>query len=307
MSKETSNTNPFLENKRLVIMPVEAGKKWNKLLVNAAAKAKDPHLFKGTEKVYSVPRVSFEKGGHIMQILDSIDRKLVPELNKEMTEQEYYEYILKADLNVYNSKAMFWKEDRRGKLAIGESGLNLNLSDPLHMLKYKVALANKKYIAASPEEYKMHKRPSHEFVIIDKTKERMKTVESNRERAEQYAEFMKRFDDKEKMLDVLLVSGIKVASNQEMPQIQASYTELFEKKPSLFMEIVKDSYFQTKLDIAKATHLGLLTKRYDMYTTDAGQEIGKISDAVTWMNNPENQATVIRIKSQIEQQFEKEI
>ena len=73
------------------------------------------------------------------------------------------------------------------------------------------------------------------------------------------------------------------------------------------MEIVKDSYFQTKLDIAKATHLGLLTKRYDMYTTDSGQEIGKISDAVTWMNNPENQATVIRIKSQIEQQFEKEI
>lgn len=307
MKNEKTSKNPFLEDKRLVIAPVQAGKKWNKLLVNAAAKAKDPHLFKGTEKVYSVPRVSYEKGGHIMQILDSTTKRMVPELGQEMTEQEYYEYILKADLNVYNDRATFWKEDKRGKLIVGEEGLSLNLNDPLHMLKYKVALANKRYVAGSPEEYKMHKRPSHEFVIIDKTKERMKTVESNRERANQYAEFMKRFDDKDDMLDFLLVSGIKVASNQEMSQIQASYTELFEKSPTLFMNIVKDPYFETKLDIAKATHLGLLTKKYDMYTTDSGQEIGKISDVVTWMNDPENQATVIRIKSQVEQQFKQEI
>jgi len=298
--------NPYLEDKIVDIRPVQSGQKWNKLLVNAASKSKDPHLFKGTEKVYSVPRLSYEKGGTIIQILDSSERRMVPDFNKEMTEQEYFEAILSTDLNVYSAKSSFWQEDRRGKISIGEDGLTLNLADPLHMLKYKVGLANKKYIAGSPEEYKMHKRPTVEFVMTDKTKERRKLVEKNLERGEQYTQFLKRFSDKDKMLDILLVSGIKVAKMQDLGQIQASYTELFEKNTSVFMNLVSDPFFETKLDISKAVHLGLLVKKYDIYKTDSGQEIGKISDAVTWMNNPENQATVIRIKSQIEQQFEQE-
>jgi len=299
--------NPYLENRVVEVKPVQAGKKWNKLLVNAAEKAKDPHLFKGTAKVYSVPRRSFEQGGSLVEVLDSTERKMVPEYNKEMTEREYFEAVLNADLNIHSSASFFWQEDKRGKISIDEEGRTLNLRDPLHMLNYKVALANKKYIASSPEEYHAFKRPTQEFVITDISRERDRLVEKNLERGKQYAEFIKKFESKQKMLDFLLVAGIRVAKNQDMKQIQASYTELFDKSPKLFIEMTKDPYYEEKLMISKAVHLSLFIKRHDVYTTDSGQEIGKISDVVTWINNPENQASVIRIKSQIENQFEQEI
>jgi hypothetical protein len=299
VGKKVKAPHPYLEDRIVKIVPTEAGKKWKDLIVNAAEKAKDPHIFNGVIKKYSCPLNNANLGGGIKDILDNETEHFVEEYGEQMTERGFYEKFFKADLNPYSQGSTFWKGDKRAIVELDSSGLTLNLRKPQDMIKYKVALANIKWISPSPEAYKKLRRPTQEFVIVDEAKKKARKVADMMERVEHMQEFNKHFDDKESMMNILGVSGRTLDTKSDINQVRASFTEFFEKKPLIFMDIVKDYNFNTKTFIFKSTLIGLIEKRGDRYSLDTGEELGRIEEVVAWVNNPDNDAAVLRMKGQL--------
>ena len=302
--------HPYLEDRSIRITPVEAGKKWDKLVVNASSKKNDPPMYKNTRKVYSAPFRSYNEGGGIKAVLDHSTKNACPDFKNELlTEREYFEKILGEDLNplVRDHDENFWKSDLRGKLVVDAEGKNLNLRIPMDMLLFKIALSNEKSIARSPEEYKMFKRPSQLFMIVDQAKEEEKKIQSTLESAELSKLFVSKFNDYDEMVSILNIAGSLQPPNATMSQVQVSFTNFFNAKPYKLSEIVKDSLFKEKAMVMRAYATGLLTRRMGIYSLDTGQEIGKLDGAVSWFLNPENEMAVARVKEQIRKHTKQDI
>ena len=208
--------HPYLKNKTVQIVPVEAGSKWKKLLVNPKDKSDSPFLFDKIQKILSVPLKSYDQGGGLVEILDSLETKECPDFSDEkLTEREYFEKVFNADLNPYSRTSDFWTVDKRGKLFLEAETKTLNLANPLHMLQYKVALANTRYVAKDLETYKLYKMPSVEFVIVDQDKQTTERVEKQKRNNKRQAAFNKNFENIEAMRD-MGAEGILVIPIEKM-------------------------------------------------------------------------------------------
>jgi hypothetical protein len=294
---KVAKSHPYLRpGEKVRIIPVKAGNKWNGLLINADERKEQPHLFNDIKKVFSLPLSS--RGGQIKQVLDDVHHNEVPEFPTPLTEQGFFEKILRIDdLGPYSSET--WKRDRRFLLEIGTEGLTLDLGNPLDMIKYKVAQANPRYIASSQKEYEDLRLATYQFVIVSPELSQKKTTERIQRKAEQYSLFNSVSSDIEKARNMLILGRKQPSPNSTNDQIINLLSEMFESNAEHFVDMAKDPKFQVKVDIEKARLLKHLSKQKNIWYTDGGDRIGDYNDMLHWWEHEDNIHTVARFSENI--------
>lgn len=288
----------FLIDKKIKVVPVQAGKKWSELLVDGDKRKDEPFMLNKVKRSYQVPLKPVEQGGGVHVILDNlVAYKTVQFPNEELTEQQFFEKMLGTDLNPLLPKEQnFFRMDKRSRVQMDKRGMTLNLANALDMLKYKILKSNKKKIAPSAELH--DRRATYEFMLLDERAEidkgaRLADIKSKA--AIKYAEISQ---SEKSMVDFFKVLGKGIPVMVDEKWLKTNIYKLVELDPELFLSYATDSFYQDKIRIHDAVQLGVLRKiKDDLYALDNGHEIGTITDVITYLNDPQNGTIKARIQS----------
>lgn len=201
-------------------------------------------------------------------------------------------------LSVYKKNDNFWSSANptcNVRLTKGDN--ILDLSKPEDYIKYKILLSNKDFIAPSMNEVQERNKATYKFVIIresDTTKDM--NIKVSR-KAKAYMYFGKINEDWDKMASVIeLMEGRAVATGTKLDYLQGKLGELLDANPKLFLQIVADSYFDTKCLIKKSVKRGLISMRGDYYyLKESGMPLCEdgqnptLGVAAAFISNPKNQ------------------
>lgn len=295
----------FLRDEIVNVKPVESSGRWANLLVKGQEMKKDPFLFNKVKRSYQVPLNSERLGGGVKIILDNQKRVLIKKYETShpdgMTEQEFFEKELGVkDLNPYLPKEdNFWRTDKRSRVVLTKEGMTLNLNKPLDMLRYKILLSNKTRVSPSYEGRKNSQ--SFEFMLVDEGRLVSKKVEEADIKTNAYIKFSEVTRSKTNMVGFIKSLGRAIPVNHTEDWLKAEVLTVLEDSPQKFLSIVNDPNYENKIFVQEAIECGGIKRMNERrYVLDNGIELGDLIGAINWLNDPENQESKLRIKSQIE-------
>ena len=294
----------YLENRTVEVKPIESSGKWKKLLVAGQDLTKEPFMFNKVKKSFQVPLVSARHGGGIKTILDDIERKMIKKYVQKypegMTERQFFEEELGADLSPYNSsETNFWRINKKSRVTLTKQGLALDLNTALGMLRYKILLSNHNLISPSYEDRK--KRATYEFMIVSQGKLISKKAEAGKLKTKAFAEYGKIVSSDSNMKGFIRALGRTVPANYNSDWLETEILQVLEESPAGFLRIVQDPTYKGRIFMQQAVEAGAVKKMNDRrYTLDNGIEIGDLQQALRWMDDPENQDMYMRVKTQVE-------
>lgn len=285
----------FLENKVIIVKPVQAGGRWAELLVKGEEMKDEPFMFEKIKRSYQVPLRPRAQGGGLHRVLDNTHKFETPQYPGErLTEEEFFERELSADLNPLLPKEQnFWRIDKRARVTMDKRGLTLQLSNIMDMLRYKILKSNKRKIAPSPEL--ANTRASYEFLLLDKSLQTIKVAEKADLEVKAALRFAEISQSNKTMRDFMKVQGKAVPTNADPNWLKAEIYKVVKQSPTTFLNYADDPYYNDKILIADGLSVGVLKRVKDNhYCLDNGADIGTMTDLITYLNIPENQ--VIRMK-----------
>jgi len=294
----------YLEDRILKVKAVESSGKWSTLLVAGQEKKKDPFLFDKVKRSYQVPLNNAHAGGGVQIVLDNEKRKLIEKYISSfpngMTEQEFFEKELGKDLNPRLPKEdNFWRMDRLGRVTLTKEGLTLDLRKSIDLIRYKILMANKRKISPSYDE-RLNSQ-SYEFMIVNENTLTSKRLDEATSKALAFEKFIEITRDEALMKGFIKALGRTVPANHTKVWLKAEILTKLEESHSRFLAIVTDPLFNDKVFIQEAQEVGAIKRiNNKRYTTDGGIELGDLNSVISWLNDGDNQAARMRIKSQIE-------
>lgn len=304
MEKPTKIWGTYLRNETVNVRPVESSGKWSTLLVKGQDKKKDPFIYNKVKRSYQVPLNNHRRGGGVKMILDDLERchikKYIGKYSEGMTQQEFFEEELGTNLNItLAAEKNFWRTDRRGRVTMTKEGMTLNLNYAVDMLKYLILLSNKKLISPSYDDRIL--KATYEFMIVDEGRVTSKKVEDAELKAKAYIKFAEITSNITKMKGFIRSLGRTVPNNNSEDWLKAEVLMVLEESTHNFLAIVNHPQYDKRIFIQEATDAGAIKKMGPKrYTLDNGIELGDLSDAINYLENPENQEVKMRIKTQIE-------
>ena len=207
-------------------------------------------------------------------------------LTKE--EKEELEKLTGLNLSIYSD---FWKEHA---ISLFKEDNLLDLSNPLDYISYKILLSYKNDICPTWSERNL--KQTYEFVIVsgdEEINEKKVGFDSKKEAFKLYGKIE---DDKDKLLGILkLLTNKPISPDSTLNWLQTRVEEFIDSKPSLFVDLMKDSKFETKLLIQSAEEKGYVKKSGNKYSTIDGLDLcenGQIptfENAVAYLDNPKHQ------------------
>lgn len=294
----------YLRDEVVAVKPVPSSGKWSNLLVAGQDKKTDPFIYNKVKRSYQVPLKNYREGGGVTPILDDQNRlhvkKYANTFPEGMTQKEFFEKELGVDLNTTLApEENFWRTDKRGRVTITRKGLQLNLSQPLDMLKYLILLSNKMLVAPSFEDSR--KKATYEFMLVDENKLTSKKVEEGKRKANAYTEFARLTSSEDKMIGFIKSLGRVLPANYTTDWLENEILTVLENSTENFLSIVNDPHYDSKIFIQKAIDAGAIIKKGDKrYTLDNGVELGDMYDTINYVNAAENQEVKFRIKGKIQ-------
>lgn len=221
--------------------------------------------------------------------------------NSEMAFLENYLGMEKGALSVYKKQDNFWSDANPqgiNKVKLRKQDNYLDLSIPEDYIRYKILLANKEFIASSPQVLEDRPKATYQYVIIEGS-EQVSSAKKNMDiTRECYMEFGKIEDNIETLMTVVeLLDGRNVAPNTSKDFLCAKIDSFIQSSPKSFLKVVKDETLPTKVLIRRSINAGNIIKRGDyLYLKSDGKPLcGEneepiLSVAVKFLNNPRNQA-----------------
>jgi hypothetical protein len=294
----------FLKDEIVAVKPVPSSGKWSNLLVSGQDKKSDPFIYNKVKRSYQVPLKNYREGGGVTPILDDQTRvnikKYMTSFPDGMTQKEFFEKELGVDLNnTLAAEENFWRTDKRGRVTITRKGLNLNLNQPLDMLKYLILLSNKMLISPSFDDAR--KKATYEFMLVDEGKLKSKKVQEGKRKANAYTEFARLTSSEDKMIGFIKSLGRVLPANYTTDWLEDEILTVLENSHENFLAIVKDPQYDAKIFIQQAVDAGAILKKGDKrYTLDNGIELGDLLDTINYVNDPSNQEVKFRIKGKIQ-------
>lgn len=294
----------YLKDEIVSIKPVASKGKWTDLRVAGQDNKKDPFIYNKVKRSVQVPLKTYAHGGGVVQILDDQKRVLIRQFEGEfpdgMTQKEFFEKELGVNLNTtLEEEKNFWRKDKRSRVTLDRTGIQLNLSIPIDMLRYLILLSCKALIAPSFEE--SDKKASYEFMIVDEGKLTSKKVAAANLKAKAYGEFALITGSKEKMVGFIKSLGRVIPQTHSEDWLKNEVLTVLENSPENFLSIVNDPNYSAKIFVQNATEVGAIIKKGDKrYTLDNGIELGELTDVINYLGNPEHQDTKMRIKARID-------
>lgn len=229
-------------------------------------------MLSGSVKKFMVPLM---KNGGIANIL-----------TKE--EKDYLEKETGLELSVYKD---FWREFQ---VSLFKDDNRLNLENPLDYISYKLLLSLPNVIAPTWKE-RLNKQ-TYEFVITSGEEELNEKKVGFDSKKDAFKLYGKIEDDKDKLLGVLkLLTNKPISSDSSLKWLQTKVEEVLDTKPSLFVDIMKDSKLDTKLFLQNAEDKGIVIKSGNKYKTEDGLDLcenGQIAtfeNVINYLDNPKHQ------------------
>ena len=211
-------------------------------------------------------------------------------------------------LSVYRKKDNFWKNFF---VRLQKQDNYLDLSVPEDYIKYKVLLANKDFIAPSLDMLQNRPKATYEFVILHETEEAKANKKRVNATVAAYKEFGKIEDDKHKMRFILeMAEGKPYAVNTSSDVLSDKIDKLIKADAKLFLRIVEDPMFYSKLLIKRGAEVGAVIVRSGLFFTIDGKPLcdkgdANLSVAAAYINKPVNQTLKMFIEAKINE-FDKQ-
>ena len=221
--------------------------------------------------------------------------------NSEMAFLEEYLGMDKGALSVYKKQDNFWSDANPqgiNKVKLRKQDNYLDLSVPEDYIRYKILLANKDFIAPSPQVLEDRPKATYQYVIIEGNEQVSSAKKSMDITRECYMEFGKIEDNIESLMTVVeLLDGRNVAPNTSKDFLCTKIDSFIQSSPKSFLKVIKDETLPTKVLIRRSINAGNIIKRGDyLYLKSDGKplcgdnEEPVLSVAVKFLNNPRNQA-----------------
>lgn len=286
----------YLEKRKVKVKPVESSGKWSNLLIKGEERRKDPFLLNKAKRSFQIP---YNRKGELVKVLDDYESHYTAQFpDQKLTEQQFFEKVLGFDLSRFvQGKKNFWRFNEKGRVTIGKQGLDLNLSEALDMLKYKILLAQD----SIAKTYESRLSGNYEFVMVDQNKLISKRLEVSKSKADAYAKLTELLANERRMIDFIKATGknvpIKVTNDWLKDQLVTS----LENDYAGFLNIANDELFEDRVFIYDAVKAGGIIKvSKARYALDNGKELGDIRDTIHFFRDPEHQELKLRIQSQID-------
>lgn len=188
-------------------------------------------------------------------------------------EKDYLEQVMGMEYNalsVYNRpEENFWSDANPSGIShitLSKQDTYLDLSNPNDYIRYKIALANRDFIAPSIEELQERPRATYQFVILRADEEMRNAQQQMSNTMLSYKEFGKFEHNKDAMRFIILtITGNELDSKSSEVYLQTKINELIQSDPKLFLKVVQDELFPTKLLLRQALQAGAVAKRGDYY------------------------------------------
>lgn len=293
---KTTPLGSFLQEGRIVeVKPISRSGRWSALLTNDLPE--EPYQYNKTKRTYTLP--TSLRSRHLVKVLNNTDGiKTIQFPNEVLTEQQFFEKLIDRDLNLFKRDDNFWRIDPIARVIITKSGLSLDLSDALDVIRYKILLANTDKIA--PSWNRRHERSSFEFAIVDKKEMVSQELELAHviDKADDLYFDMK--NNRIKMIAFLKSTGKGVAHTVTDNWLKNEIRKIKESSAIDFMKTAQDTNLDVKVFIFDAVKAGAMYKKSGRYFLSNGMELGDLTKSVNWLNDTDNQEAKMNLKFQIE-------
>jgi len=233
-------------------------------------------------------------------------------------EQEYFEGLLRLDLNPYNKQNNFYEAKqsmiiltKKGK-KVETANLTLDLSKPYDYIKYKIALISPRVAKTWGER----DNKNFEFVIIDGDVE-FKDEFSYTKKEDAVLKYLYSIEgSKKKLFDLLRMYGVQNATKQVTydNSIEWLYTEI-KKATRKKSEVEKlfnlvslgEKDIANKVFLADCVTMGLIEKRgpFEFRLSGGDKFATSEESAINWFEDKRNSSTRVRFEQIIEDYYEK--
>lgn len=203
------------------------------------------------------------------------------------------------DLSVYKKENNFWQTF---EIRLNKETLELDLSDPMDYIQYKVMLALKDYFCTDSD--RQNTKNSYKYLIIDSAEEVIKKSNLADLKMEAYIKFSEIKGSKTKMINFIKVMGKAVAPNSTDDFLRTEIANLIESKDGAekFLKIMNDPHFDYKVTFRDGIRSGAIIKRDGVFYTKNSIELGRNEEQVLYfLSDPMNQEIYIDIESKIKQ------
>lgn len=255
-----------------------------------AANVDNNHVISGGMLIGSVKKFSapLQRNGTIANILTD-------------EEKTHIENLTGVNLSIYGD---FWKTFFVSLYKESENN-RFDLSQPFDYISIKLLEKYKDDIAPCWED--RNKKTSYEFVITREEEELNEKKQKYDNKKEAFKLYGKIEDDREKLIGILkLLSNKPVSKETTLKWVQAKIEEYIDTMPSLFVNTVNDSSFETKILINNAVDAGIIKISGNKYVTVDGLELcnqGQIptfDNAVRYLDSPKNQEVRAIIEAKLD-------
>lgn len=316
LEKETIN---FLENKKVRVVPIKRDNPYSNFSLeelNATTQKWEtvknvPEQLNQTKVYISVPFDNKTKS--IKRILDNTKKVYTEQYpHVLLTEQEFFEVMLNLEkgyldpmkivIDDKGQKRPFtnWN-DGLTTIILENSPLDLDLSNPLHMLHYKVLLANSRTLIASDRSL-VNSNPNYKYVVVDIEEEMADEIEKDKIKLEAMELFidLNKSKDISKMNEMLSLFEERWQTFEKYDIVQKRVLEKLEKSPSDFIRIYNDKRKSTKLLLMKAIKYSEIRPYEGKYKLVIEETVlGTKEEALSWLEDSENFGIVEKLKARL--------
>ena len=230
------------------------------------------------------------------------NKKMKNILTKE--EKAGLEFLLGLNLSIYGD---FWStEYQRGSIFpiyLDKDDINLDLSDPMDYIKYKVLLQSE-IVANSLDEIR-HKA-THRFVMIEAGAEVKMEKKKVSSKVEAYKQYVKYEDDRSVLRYVLRSLGRYTDKAQALEFLQVEASKLIDKDPALFASVCTAPYMKTKVLLEECYEYSVIKQIDQKFYTKDDQPISEgnsptLEVAAEYLGTPVGQEMRLALEAKLKQ------
>lgn len=230
---------------------------------------------------------------------------------EDRDEQTFFEESLNkkpGSLSIYDRNSDFWGKEF--KIDLSKEGKTLDLRIPMHMLEYKVLLANTHFI--SPDWDSRFKNPGYQYAIVSEEQIKEDSYKSAAKNEEAMEIFFKLRKSNKKMYDVLRLMG-KRPNKQSIDNtswLKSELNKVIENKKATkelpgidtFIKAASDKHFSEKVFVLDAIDLGEVVINGSTYRLkETNTPIGRsLEQAVEWFADARNQEDKLFIEQRLQ-------
>lgn len=266
------------------------------------------YIAKPTKEITNKNHVAY--GGKLEGTFDYVSP---PRLRKEkmkniMTneEKEGLEYLMKRDLSIYGD---FWKSYLKGGLfpiALGKSGMELDLSVPEDYIVYKVLL-NTGIVANSTDQLKNEPRETYKYVLTKEHESEELDAQKIDDNAKAFAFYSEHAKDENALRFILLALGKNTHRNQNINFLRTEVGKSIgiPKERDIILQLSTDKDFGIKVLLETAFQLGVIDRVSGLYYTKEDEPIAgtdedpTIDAAARFLSKPVGQEMRLAIEARI--------